>query len=74
MPPSAARVRAELFASSWSDRGIAKRLFFEAWADRNGLSEGQRENVWREVRHLSGRAASPKRAAPNPGEARLRAL
>jgi len=74
MPPSLARVRAELFAASWSDRGINKRLFFEAWADRQGFPEGHRENVWREVLRLEGRTAFPRRADRDPGEARRRTL
>jgi hypothetical protein len=48
------------FFRAYSDPEIAKRLYFDVWADRVGLDSEEKSGVWREVRRLTHRFAAEK--------------
>ena len=51
------------FFDAYSDPEIDKRLCFDVWADRTGLSIAEKRTVWRDVRRLTYRFAAQKREA-----------
>lgn len=51
------------FFEAYSDPEIDKRLHFDVWADRTGLSMAEKRTVWRDVLRLTYRFAAQKREA-----------
>ncbi|HSH70595.1 MAG TPA: hypothetical protein VK997_11800 [Deferrisomatales bacterium] len=60
------------FFDAYTDPGIEKRLYFDVWADRTGLSVGEKRPVWREIRRLTYRFAAEKRRVARQGNAGVR--
>ncbi|MDF1554677.1 MAG: hypothetical protein P1P84_16525 [Deferrisomatales bacterium] len=60
------------FFDAYTDPGIEKRLYFDVWADRTGLSVGEKRPVWREIRRLTYRFAAEKRRVARQGNTAVR--
>lgn len=72
MTQNRTRKTALAFFDDYSDPDIEKRLYFDVWADRTGLSVSEKHLVWREVRRLTYRFAAQKREITRKSKAASR--
>jgi hypothetical protein len=72
MTQSRTRKTALAFFDAYADPDIEKRLYFDVWADRTGLSVAEKHQVWREVRRMTYRFAAQKREVTRKSKAASR--
>jgi len=61
MPDYKAKIYAKSFFSAYDDPEISKRLYFDFWADQQGLMVDMQQQVWHEVVRLTLSMSARKR-------------